>query len=137
MDPGGYSNDDPPDDGAPWRGGRPIGERVSAIESEIRHLANGIKQLSESLRYLGDERRAVGDGLRSDINSLGEKMTSKIDGVCDRLETLEIERDEIKRMKRRLLSYAAWLSGIVAATWQVGQVIGPWLRSILLGTPKP
>lgn len=135
MDPGsGY--DDPNEERRSWwQAQQSPSDRITRVEKDVEYLRVGADTVRKALDALGDERREAGRELRLLIERMGDRLDGQFKALDVRLEAIEQERDELKRFKRRMLGYAGSLAAVVAGTWQVFQVIGPWLRSFFEAKP--
>ena len=116
--PPGNGKAPPPGNGA--EGGRSLPERVTALETEHKHLATKAdleKGLRATERRLSKEAQENKEELRKEAQENKEELAKKIE-EC---------RDETRRMPFRLV---VWLAGLVTVV--VGALEGiEWLRGML------
>lgn len=93
---------------------------------DFRHAANNIVNgWQEFERAVDTMQRTVGvlQDQVAQLRAFDEKLTGP-NGAIEQLNSLAEDR----RFKRRMLGWAAWLSGAVATAWAFGQALMPYIR---------
>ena len=71
----------------------PVGERVAAVETDVKHILNGIDRIEARLATGEDRLTEVRDELKADIKETKDEFKADIAGVDNRLTGM---RDELK-----------------------------------------
>ena len=120
--------------------------RMREAEIEIRHLREADARAESEIQRLRDFRHAANnivngwkefeaavDAMQRSVSALQEQVTQlkafdeKLTGPGGALEQLNSLAED-RRFKRRMLGWAAWLSGAVATAWAFGQALMPYIR---------
>ncbi len=71
----------------------PVGERVAAVETDVKHILNGIDRIEARLATGEDRLTEVRDELKADIKETKDEFKADIAGVDNRLTGM---RDELR-----------------------------------------
>lgn len=93
---------------------------------EFRHAAaNIVNGWTEFERAVDSMQRAVAD-LQGEVKAL-RAANDKLQGPGGAIEQLNSLAED-RRFKRRLLGWAAWLSGGIATAWAFAQAVWPYVK---------
>ncbi len=130
MDPGRDREPEDPSEGpSPWTGGRSrdLGDRVSVMETEFRHLNNNLKQFSTELVSLRQERRDAGAELERQIKELTKELHIEMEKLGDRIGEFE----DTRRVNRKLFRMGMAVAAAVAwFTSTFGSYVSAAIRRI-------
>lgn len=112
-----------------------LGQQVETnarLDEEIRRLrefrhaaANIVNGWTEFERAVDSMQRAVAD-LQGEVKAL-RAANDKLQGPGGAIEQLNSLAED-RRFKRRMLGWAAWISGGIATAWAFAQTAWPYLK---------